>query len=69
MLKLYRTRFTAKQLRALASHCYSFCPEGSALNWCKAKECEFWPVCCDFQRLATYAANLASEQEATAAKN
>lgn len=68
MLKLYRTRFTANQLRALASHCYSFCPKGCAPERCDGRECEFWAVCCDFQRLATYAATLANEQEATFSK-
>ena len=68
MLKLYRSRFTAKQLRTLASYCYSFCPEGSEFNYCKGKECEYWPVCHDLERLADYALILAGSQEATASK-
>ena len=69
MLKLYRSRFTAKQLRILASHCYSFCPEGSEFNYCKGKECEYWAVCRDLERLADYAVSLAGEQEVAASKN
>lgn len=61
MLKLYRTRFTAKQLRALARHCYAFCPEGHAPMMCERRECELWAVCCDLQRLAQYAKALADE--------
>lgn len=57
MLKLYRTRFTAHQLRALSRHCYAFCPEGHAPMMCERREC-------DLQRLAAYAADLADEQEA-----
>ena len=35
MIKLYRTRFTTKQLRALSRHCDGFCPEGHAPMICK----------------------------------
>ena len=68
MLKLYRTRFTAKQLRALAVHCYYFCPERRAPELCNGKECEYWAVCRDLERLADYAVILADEQEATTSK-
>lgn len=69
MFKLYHGRFTAKQLRALASHCYSFCPKGSEFKWCKWRECEYWGVCVALDRLADYALTLADEQEVTSPKN
>lgn len=38
MIKLYRSRFTAKQLRDLASHCYSFfAQKGANLNGVKVE--------------------------------
>lgn len=64
MLKLYRIRFTAHQLRALSRHCYAFCPEGHAPMMSERRECDLWAVCCDLQRLGAYAADLANEQEA-----
>lgn len=41
MLKLYRSRFTAKQLRALASHCYSFAQKGANLIGVKVENVSF----------------------------
>lgn len=68
MIKLYRTRFTAKQLRALSRHCDAFCPYGHAPMICKRTGCELWAICCDLQRLSVYAANLAKKQEGTLSK-
>ena len=68
MIKLYRTRFTAKQLRALSRHCDAFCPEGHAPMICKRTGCDLWAICRDLQRLSAYAANLANEQEAALSK-
>ena len=64
MIKLYRTRFTPKQLRVLSRHCDGFCPEGHAPMICKRTGCDLWAICQDLQRLSAYAANLANEQEA-----
>lgn len=61
MIKLYRTKFTAKQLRALSSHCDDFCPEGHAPMMCERRDCELWAICCDLQRLSAYATSLAAE--------
>lgn len=68
MIKLYRTRFTPKQLRALSRHCDGFCPDGHAPMICKRTGCDLWAMCQDLQCLSAYAANLADEQEAAAAK-
>lgn len=68
MIKLYRTKFTPKQLRVLSRFCDSFCPEGHAPMICKRTGCDLWAICCDLQRLSAYAANLANELEATPSK-
>lgn len=68
MIKLYSTKFTPKQLRALARHCDAFCPEGHAPMICKRTGCELWAMCCDLQRLSAYATDLAKEQEAAPSK-
>lgn len=69
MIKLYRTKFTPKQLRILSRYCDGFCPEGHAPMICKRKGCDLWAICRDLQRLSAYAANLANEQEVTTSKN
>lgn len=68
MIKLYRNRFTQKQLRVLLRHCDGFCPEGHAPMICKRTGCDLWAICQDLQRLSAYAANLANEQEAALSK-
>ena len=61
MIKLYRTKFTPIELRALSEHCQNFCPYGSDKSECFDKHCAFYSVCTDLQRLARYSAALADE--------
>lgn len=41
MIKLYRTRFTPKQLRVLSRYCDGFCPEGHSPMICKRTGSDF----------------------------
>ena len=61
MIKLYRTRFTPYELRALSDHCQNFCPDGLDKSKCFDKSCALYSVCTDLQRLARYSESLADE--------
>lgn len=55
MLKLYKSNYTDEELYALAEHCSSFCPPGSATChvWC-GNGCSYFKICRDFHNLANY---------------
>lgn len=69
MLKLYRSKFTPKELRVLATHCLDFCFHTVYSGRCHHTACEYRAVCRDLARLARYADKLAAELESTNPQN